>query len=188
MPINGDLFQKKLLTHSAPTLANMKTGSLFRILKREIDNIKECLEFFSELFCEVNLDLRILSEDEVSVLIYVYNQQKLEHILSCPRILQFLSQYGYEESNVQTNLQHLQTRLQESEFPHEIGVFLGYPLQDVIQFIHPCKQCLCTGYWKVYGNQKKCQKKFYRFDSIKKIMELKLSSGEDFMDIVRQLN
>lgn len=188
MPVNGNLFQKKLLTHSAPTLANMKTGSLFRILKGEIDNFKECVEYFSELFYEFNLHLYVLFEDEGSALIYLYNRQKLEHILSCPRISQFLSQYGYEEWDIQKSLIHLQARLKKSEFPHEIGVFLGYPLQDVIQFIQPRKQCLCIGYWKVYGNQKKCQRTFYRFDSIKKIMESKMSNGEELKDIVKQLN
>ena len=41
-------------------------------------------------------------------------------------------------------------RLKESEtFPHEIGLFLGYPAVDVRGFIRH-GECKCTGLWKVY--------------------------------------
>ncbi len=39
----------------------------------------------------------------------------------------------------------------EEDFPHEIGVFLGYPLADVIGFIqNRGKNFTACGYWKVY--------------------------------------
>lgn len=58
--------------------------------------------------------------------------------------------------------QHLQT---ESDFPHEIGLFLGYPPEDVQGFIEQ-KACnsKCTGYWKVYGDQKKAERIFDRYN------------------------
>jgi hypothetical protein len=42
----------------------------------------------------------------------------------------------------------------EMKFPHEIGVFLGYPLQDVKGFIeNNGRNSKYTGLWKVYGDK-----------------------------------
>ena len=39
------------------------------------------------------------------------------------------------------------------KFPHEIGIFLGYPLADVAGFIrNKGRNCKCIGTWKVYGD------------------------------------
>ena len=44
----------------------------------------------------------------------------------------------------------------EQLFPHEIGVFLGYPPEDVKAFIKQNgKGAVLCGYWKVYSNIKK---------------------------------
>lgn len=49
-------------------------------------------------------------------------------------------------------------------FPHEIGVFLDYPLADVIGFIeHGGKNCKCCDVWKVYSNECATQVLFTRF-------------------------
>jgi hypothetical protein len=42
----------------------------------------------------------------------------------------------------------------DMKFPHEIGVFLGYPLQDVKGFIeNNGRNSKYTGLWKVYGDK-----------------------------------
>ena len=39
----------------------------------------------------------------------------------------------------------------EMPFPHELGLLLGYPAEDVRGFMGiGYKKCLYTGYWKVY--------------------------------------
>ena len=48
-----------------------------------------------------------------------------------------------------------------AEFPHEIGVFLGYPLGDVVGFIeNRGKNFTCCGCWKSYGDPDAAQKHF----------------------------
>jgi len=40
-----------------------------------------------------------------------------------------------------------------NSFPHEIGLFLGYPPEDVDGFVkHKGLHCKHCGCWKVYGN------------------------------------
>ena len=48
-------------------------------------------------------------------------------------------------------------RMAQSEgFPHEVGLFLGYPPEDVRGFMEcRAKGFRCVGCWKVYGTRKK---------------------------------
>ena len=55
------------------------------------------------------------------------------------------------------------------KFPHEIGLFLDYPLVDVIGFIRNTgKNCKCSGCWKAYGNAKEAEKTFCKYKNAEK--------------------
>lgn len=56
-------------------------------------------------------------------------------------------------------LAQLALRLEtQPEFPHEIGVFLGYPLQDVVGFIeNHGRNYTCCGFWKSYSDPAEMQ-------------------------------
>jgi hypothetical protein len=42
--------------------------------------------------------------------------------------------------------------MQDDDFPHEIGFFLGYPIKDVFGFMGLCDLPLVgNGPWKMYG-------------------------------------
>ena len=160
MPINGYYFQDKLVFHSALTLAHMKTANLFRINKNDFSNYEECLAYFNERLLEFGLYISILKEQGQNLLLYVYSKNRLDHILSHSSIQEFLYQYGYSFDNIYETLFHLKKRLSKNEFPHEIGIFLGYPLYDVEGFIKNKEDYNIVGYWKVYGNIKNIKKVF----------------------------
>ena len=51
-----------------------------------------------------------------------------------------------------------------NDFPHEIGLFLGYPVEDVKGFIKYKGECSkCIGCWKVYGDVTKAEDTFDRY-------------------------
>ena len=55
-------------------------------------------------------------------------------------------------------------------FPHEIGVFLGYPVEDVKGFIkHNGRNSKCVGCWKVYCNQCEAERAFARFNKCREV-------------------
>ena len=65
---------------------------------------------------------------------------------------------------VAENLDRLRIRLAESSFPHEIGLFLGYPLADVQGFIAHCgRNYRLCGCWKVYGDPCFAQRCFAKY-------------------------
>ena len=71
----------------------------------------------------------------------------------------------YRDENPEHCVAKLVDRLKESpEFPHEIGLFLGYPPEDVKGFIeNRALHSKCTGCWKVYGDQEEAERIFARY-------------------------
>lgn len=61
---------------------------------------------------------------------------------------------------------HLMDRLAAREgFPHEIGLFLGYPPEDVRGFIENNAKCSkCVGAWKVYGDERAAKRLFAKYE------------------------
>ena len=62
-------------------------------------------------------------------------------------------------------MERLRQRLaMDGTFPHEIGLFLSYPLEDVEGFVeNRGRNCKCTGCWKVYGDEQQAQRQFSRY-------------------------
>ena len=85
---------------------------------------------------------------------YVCRKQRLQERLDDQEVQNFLGKYGYVQKDADYALQRLKERLAKAEgFPHEIGVFLDYPLEDVVGFIENAGQNYkCSGCWKVYCN------------------------------------
>ena len=49
-------------------------------------------------------------------------------------------------------------------FPHEIGLFLGFPVEDVKAFIEKDgHDCLTCGFWKVYCNKSQALETFRQY-------------------------
>ena len=66
----------------------------------------------------------------------------------------------------------------EMRFPHEIGIFLGYPLADVTGFINnKGRNCKCIGTWKVYGDASSASKAFARFNKCSDVYNRLWKSG-----------
>ena len=78
----------------------------------------------------------------------------------------FLARQGYgADQDCQGLLRQLSRRLcLEREFPHEIGVFLGYPLEDVVGFIeNRGRNYTCCGCWKAYGDPEAARRRFDQY-------------------------
>ena len=118
------------------------------------------------------MELRLLQLGQDRALIYVYRIRRLVRDLADPEIRQFLADCGYRDFSVEGALAHLARRIMEKggEFPHEIGLFLGYPLGDVKGFIkHRGQNCKCTGCWKVYCDEREARRQFCRFEKCRSI-------------------
>jgi len=100
------------------------------------------------------LAVRELADRGDSLLLFLYRPQSLAALLARPNVVGFLRKAGYTEpADPQTALTELQSRISAEGFPHEIGVFLGYPLKDVAGFMGWAPlPFTCQGPWKIYGD------------------------------------
>ena len=103
------------------------------------------------------------------VLVYLYRPARLEKDLSNKEALDLLKKAGYRHENTNQCVVELIHRLNdlESEFPHEIGLFLSYPPEDVRGFIaHGSNRsvgCKLVGTWRVYGDAEAARETFEKY-------------------------
>lgn len=98
-------------------------------------------------------------------LLYLYRPQALRRDLDDDLSCRLLRQAGYPCGSCGQCVARLVQRLRtEEEFPHEVGLFLSYPPEDVQGFIdHRAEDFKCAGLWKVYGDEQQAQLLFDRF-------------------------
>lgn len=145
----------------------------------------EAVTYCQRQVSSAGVAIRILAWKRCGALVYVYRPQELAAHLEDPRAKLQLNRKDYPVGNLESQLDELSRRLQSrpgireaktpdqknpcpcgnktchSEFPHEIGFFLGYPHEDVIGFIENHGQnYLEVGPWKVYANQSQARRTF----------------------------
>lgn len=158
--------EKALVYHCAPALAGIKPSNLANCL---LSRYPDCHEEISELNRILNgkgIYFKPLFECKRRVLLLVYRSSCLEKHLQDQEIQAYLHSIGYPPSgSLDETLVHLGKRIAESSnFPHEIGLFLGYPIEDVLDFLwHGGKNYKLCGYWKVYSNEKHAKKIFSKY-------------------------
>ena len=106
-----------------------------------------------------------LAAKGLRVLIYLYRPARLAKDLQCPEARALLAPRGYCCDDPTRCVGRLMQRLREAEeFPHEIGLFLSYPPEDVRGFIQsPVCGFKCVGCWKVYGDAAAARRTFGRY-------------------------
>jgi hypothetical protein len=99
------------------------------------------------------------------LLVLVFEKKRLIQAASLQHA--FLAGQGYPRSApLFVLLDYLSKRCIRDDFPHEIGIFLGYPVEDVRGFVaHKGRNYKLCGYWKVYGDVEKAKKCFRRYDA-----------------------
>ncbi len=114
-------------------------------------------------------------------LIYVYRPVRLERDLADGAAKSLLERFGYRSTGSIQCVAELMRRLrQDAEFPHEIGLFLGYPPEDVLGFIeHRNHGCKCVGSWKVYGDVEQARRAFAKYEKCSRIYYELWSHGRE---------
>lgn len=163
--MEGSLLESRLIEHCAPTLAGMKAASLFNYFYQKKQVVIKEISMVNGVLNQRGVYVEALLWRENSVLIYTYRCKHLQTELYQPGTMELLEKYGYINCEVKSCIYHLKERLYNYEsFPHEIGIFLGYPLEDVKGFIeNNGKNCKSCGLWKVYCNEGEKQRLFEKF-------------------------
>lgn len=155
-----------LVKQGAPTLAGIKTGSLFPCPCRDEGALLDDIRRLNRLLAPKGLCLLPIRFKDGQALLYLYRPAVLHRDLQNRLARRILSDAGYPvDGGCGRCVAQLIRRFREDgQFPHEVGLFLSYPPEDVQGFIdHRACDFKCAGLWKVYGDERRAQRLFSRF-------------------------
>ncbi len=165
--------EELIVRHCAPTLAGLKTGNLFSCQTEDEEKLLADIRRVNRQFASRGIRLIPMEYREGRALIYMYRPQKLKKDLSDKTARRLLAAQNYPVSQESQCVAYLIRRLEiGTVFPHEIGLFLGYPPEDVEAFMkHGAAGAKYTGIWKVYGNVEAAKCKFARFKKCARVYD-----------------
>lgn len=160
-----------MVRHCSPTLAGLKTGSMFSYSFANGNDLRDSVRHWNRVFFGKGLRVLPLCYRNGRALIYVFRPKKLDRDLRDSIACDLLHRCGYCDKDPQKCILHLMKRLNEDgAFPHEVGLFLGYPPLDVQGFIeNKAKNAKHAGHWKVYGDEQTALKRFELYDRCTRI-------------------
>lgn len=111
------------------------------------------------------LRLLPLRYQDHTALLYLYRPAELRVDLKDQLAEALLADAGYSGKSSEQCVAYLAKRFRSGgEFPHEVGLFLSYPPQDVRGFIeNHAVNYKCAGLWKVYGDEALARRLFEKF-------------------------
>lgn len=168
-----------LVEHCAPTFAGLKTGNLFRISYADIEVFREELRRLNGILKKKGLRAVPVRMTAEFALVYLYRPDFLKRDLGSEEAMCLLKSLGYEPQSVNRSVAFLARMMREKEaFPHEIGLFLGYPPEDVLGFMKSSREGVkCVGCWKVYGDEARARAAFWRFQRCREVFEENVQRG-----------
>ncbi|MBR2188324.1 MAG: DUF3793 family protein [Eubacterium sp.] len=175
-----------IIEHCSPTLAGLKTGNLFSVRIKGKENSYREIRSLNKILTKYGLRAIPVRCTEEFALIYLYRPEFLSRDLSDPEAVEILEQMGYASGRPEQCIVKLVRRLQESgAFPHEIGLFLGYPPTDVKGFMtSPTQGVKCTGFWKVYGDLDAALRTFSRYRKCTEAYRKEIGRGKSLEQLI----
>jgi len=180
-------FEESLVRHASPTLASIKMANLYSFRFRSMEECRSTIQHFNTIMNAKGIFIELMRNAGDFYLIYVYRKSQLQRALKDGEVRRFMAGYGYSSKHTPEEcIELLKDRLNAEEgFPHEIGVFLGYPLKDVKSFIaSEGKHCVLCGEWKVYHDEETAKCLFCKYRHCKEMYVKVYRAGRSFRDML----
>lgn len=175
-----------IIDQCSPTMAGLKTGSMFSCHIENADEFKHILRRFNKANGQKGIRIMPLRISENSALIYMYRPKKLENDLGNKYAMRLLKSRNYPVGKPASCIFELSKRLRAGNgFPHEVGLFLGYPPEDVKGFIeNDAKSAKSVGTWKVYGDREFAERRFRQYEKCTKVYRECYKNGSPFDKLI----
>lgn len=181
--VNMKVLDMQLAFQCAPVLMNYKISNLLIVEKEKIKQVVQ-------LFQKTQLSCRLLMVSEEKSAFLVYRESELVSYLERTEVRTWMEAFGYKSRELNKILKEFSRRYTQyvqadGEFPHEMGLLLGYPVEDVVGFIqNEGENFLYSGYWKVYTNLPEALEHFERYNRAKETAVRMISEGKDIFHII----
>ncbi|MGI6696109.1 MAG: DUF3793 family protein [Christensenellales bacterium] len=180
-------FERTFVHHTSATLKGHKAGSLFSYRPSCGEMFQQSLNKLDKALRRKGVQICMMDRKGGSKQILVYRPKMIEAMLSEPKFQCFLCQLGYPvDKGHEANVAYLLMKMEKSrDFPHELGLFLGYPLEDVLGFIaNKGKGYAFCGLWKVYAQPDKAKERFDLFQKCREHCLECLRQGQSVLQLI----
>ena len=173
----------QLALQCAPVIAAIKISNLLTIPANKLKELSAILK-------KTTLSFRVIYPGRERLVILVYREEELRKYLMSEEVEGFISGLGYKTSDISEMFpifvrRYIRYMEIKKDFPHELGLFLGYPVEDVEGFIrHNGKNYLYSGYWKVYKDAETKIKLFKNYEKVQTEIVRMLYEGIDIICII----
>ncbi len=177
--------ETQMVLQCSPVIAGLKASNLLIIKNDDVYYVKKIIG-------ATNLSYCMLFNTEQKTMLLLYDKSLLNTYLSQEKVIIFLKDKGYENGGLNKILPVFKIHYEAyktggQEFPHEMGLLLGYPIEDVEGFIkNKGKNSLYTGYWKVYEALPEKIHLFSVFESARETFIQMLINGANIVEVINQ--
>lgn len=180
-------FETQFALQCSPFITGLKISNLFAISILQYSKLEYILTVS-------NYSFKRLYYTKNKVIYLLYDEKKLKEYLRKDIVRKILYKLGYPY-NTHKDIDKLLVIFKEKyarymekkeAFPHEMGIFLGYPIEDVVGYLkNNGENSACVGYWKVYKNAEEKQNLFREFEYAKESVIRCLAQGMNILDVMK---
>lgn len=173
----------QLALQCAPLITGLKISNLLLVQNRQVYKLWKLLG-------QERFSCYLLYTDKEKSVVLLYQRRELCRHLLRNDIWEFMKRCGYREKNLESILwtfacRYRRYRIGKQRFPHELGILLGIPLEDVEGFIrNEGKNCLYSGYWKVYHDVTAKKNLFRMYELSRELLIELVSNGVGMEEII----
>ncbi|MDR1519078.1 MAG: DUF3793 family protein [Planctomycetota bacterium] len=173
--------------HASPTLAGMAPANLLRLAARE--RLPAWRENRDRIRRELGIQLAELTPVPDPLLL-CYRPGLVRRALEDAGARQLLAEADYPVAgfNLSAMIERLGEKCRSGRFPHEVGLFLGYPPSEVRRFMRfGGAGAGPTGGWKAYGDPETARRFFLDCRAVKDGTARLLGVGFGFPEVADRL-
>lgn len=191
------VFAETLVRNAAAVIEGAKPAAIFSLSMRAFAGgrwrqlsrkpLDEALRAYERELPRYGMCLSVLYRNKRRVFLLVWRPGLLSNVLGNIENIELLRMQGYEGSCEGELVRELRRRLVDhylkshpggvGGFPHEIGIFLGYPAHDVRSFMAG-EEPVCVGAWKAYGDERAAKRRFQQLKQHENHCMSRFAAGE----------
>lgn len=181
--MNPSELETQLAFQCAPLLTGIKISNLLIVNGFQQETVMQ-------MFQGTGISYYLLNNLSDRTAFLLYQKRDLLDYLHKREVRQVMKMLGYQKDDLESILKEFSKRYEwymkyKEKFPHELGLLLGYPVEDVTGFIeNQGKNFLYTGYWKVYGNVEERRTLFENYTKAKELVIQMMAQGMSIQKIL----